>query len=352
MRMSQPAAPEGRLRAYAQFIGAIIYFLLIAGLARDSAPALVGDRWAPLAQQGILVFLLLLGYTAMGLWLNHQANPISEQGLPRRKGWRGEAALGMATGWGMAAACVLPLALIGGIVVSVSASPSDWGWLAADAAFFALAALGEEIAFRGYGFQRCVEAVGPIWASLGFAFFYAMTQWLLPGADGASFAVAMALGLLLSAAYLRTRALWVSWGINFGWKASRALVFGLTISGVSAHSPVVQGVALGPPWLTGGGYGLDGSWFAFLVLLVALPVVFRLTRELDFRYNAPVIVPAGIPVDMEAAIRAQHEAAMGAGTAMGAGAEAATPLVQIAPVGAAPDASPGELPADLAPRHE
>ena len=42
---------------------------------------------------------------------------------------------------------------------------------------------------------------------------------------------------------------------------------------------------------------------AFLILLVALPVVFRVTRDLDFLYNAPVIVPGGIPVDLDAAAR-------------------------------------------------
>jgi hypothetical protein len=47
------------------------------------------------------------------------------------------------------------------------------------------------------------------------------------------------------------------------------------------------------------------------MLLVALPVVFRLTRDLNYRYNAPVIVPGGIPVDLDAVSRAQHEAAMG-----------------------------------------
>jgi hypothetical protein len=138
--------------------------------------------------------------------------------------------------------------------------------------------------------------------------------------------------LVLSTACLRTRALWLSWGINFGWKASRALLFGLAVSGVSSHSPVVQGDPMGPFWLTGGGYGLDGSWIAFLVLIAAIPVVFRVTRELDFRYNAPVIIPAGIPVDLDAAARRQHEAAMGP-------AEPAAPsLVQIFP--ATPTAPP------------
>jgi hypothetical protein len=160
---------------------------------------------------------------------------------------------------------------------------------------------------------------------------------MVPGSSHASVAVSVALTLLLSTAYLRTRALWVSWGINFGWKASRALIFGLAVSGVNSHSPVVQGDPMGSFWLTGGGFGVDGTWIAFFVLLAAIPVVYRLTRELDFRYNAPVIVPGGIPVDLDAAGRAQHEAATRT-------AEPAAPtLVQIFPAAApAPLAIPME----------
>jgi hypothetical protein len=135
----------------------------------------------------------------------------------------------------------------------------------------------------------------------------------------------VALSLALSTAYLRSRALWVSWGLNFGWKASRALLFGLAISGETRHSPVVQGNPMGPFWLTGGGFGLDGSRVAFVILLVAIPVAYRLTRELDYVYNAPVIVPGGIPVDLSAAGQRQHLAATGTV------ATAAPALVQILP---------------------
>jgi hypothetical protein len=97
---------------------------------------------------------------------------------------------------------------------------------------------------------------------------------------------------------------------------------------------------MGPFWLTGGGFGLDGTWLPFFVFLAALPVVYRLTRELDFVHNAPVIVPGGIPVDLDAAARAQHEAAMGA-------AEPATPgLVQILPATSPAPTPTQELPAN------
>jgi len=328
--MSAPETGLGRMRAYLQFIAAVLYFFLARSLARHGAQGLASQEWAPLAEQAMLVFLLLLGYAAFGSWMDRQSRPVSEQGLPRRAGWPREAALGLAVGWSIAVLCVLPMVLNGGIAIVLTLQPSAWGWLLADAAFFALLALAEEIAFRGYGFQRFAYAVGPIGAAIGFAAFYAIVQALLPGGSHASIAVSIMLSLVLSTAYLRTRALWLSWGLNFGWKASRALIFGLAVSGINSHSPVVQGDPMGPFWLTGGGYGLDGSWVPFFVLFAALLVVYRLTRELDYQYNAPVIVPGGIPVDLDAAARQQHEAATRP-------AEPAAPsLVQILPATAPP----------------
>jgi hypothetical protein len=50
------------------------------------------------------------------------------------------------------------------------------------------------------------------------------------------------------------------------------------------------------------------------------------TRDLNYKYNAPVLVPGGIPVDLDAAAKRQHE------TAMGTAEPAAPALIQIAPV--------------------
>jgi len=336
--MTNPQFMGSRLRAYLEFVTAVVFYFAAGSVARRAAAGLAGPAWSPLVEQAMLVFLLILGYAAFGILFDRQQNAVSQQGLTMREGWPREAGMGVALGWSLAVVCVLLLTLDGGIAIVLNTQLSAWGWLLADAAFFALAALAEEVAFRGYGFQRFVHTVGPLGASLAFAALYAVVQTLRPGSSKASVAVSVVFSLLLSLAYLRTRALWVSWGINFAWKASRALLFGLVIHGVSSHSSVVEGDPMGAFWLTGGGYGLDGSWMAFVLLILAIPVVYRLTRDLDFRFNAPVIVPGGIPVDLDAAARRQHE------EAMGPVAEAAPSLVQIAPVSAsaAPvPASPG-----------
>lgn len=322
--MSEAPTVRHRVRSYLQFVLAVFYYFVARALAHRGADGLADILWSPLVEQIMLVFLLLLGYSSMGFWFQRQQQPLGSQGLPRRPGFTREFAMGLACGWGIAVICVLPMAIAGGIAMVLSGRMDQWFWLISDALFFLVATLAEEIAFRGYPFQRFVESVGPLGGAIGFSAYYALVQQMIPGSSRVSFAVFFVLGLLLSTAYLRTRALWVGWGINFGWKAIRAIFFGLAVCGVSSHSSIIIGDPMGPFWLTGGGFGADGTWLAFFVILAAIPVVWRSTRELNFRYNAPVIVPAGIPVDIDAAARAQHDTAMGPA--------APPPLVQIAPV--------------------
>jgi membrane protease YdiL (CAAX protease family) len=327
-------ARTGKIRAYLEFIAAVLYFFVVRSFAHNVAIGIQRDAWAPLVEQFLLASLLILGYAAFGSLFDRQARSIAAQGLPLRSGFTHEFGVGLALGWAAVVVCVLPMLLIGGIAIVITAQSSAWEWLVADLLYFALFALGEEVAFRGYGFQRFTAVVGSSGAAFGFALFYAVVRALQPGATNASIAVSVVFSFLLTTAYLRSRALWVSWGLNFAWKATQGLIFGLTVSGISSHSPIVEGNPMGPFWLTGGGYGLDASWWACLVLLCAFPLVYRVTRDLDFRYNAPVFEPAGIPVDIDAAAKRQHEAAMG--SPVEPPAPAAPALVQILPAGTPP----------------
>jgi membrane protease YdiL (CAAX protease family) len=338
--MTATNAANGRVRAYGHFIIAIFYYFLARIIARHGAIGLSSEQWSPVVEQTMLVFLLLLGYAGLGFTLNRQVHPLTAQGLPHRDGWSREVGNGVAFGWAMALACVIALAVGGGIAIRLSTQPSSWVWLAVDLLFFALAALAEEIAFRGYAFQRFAQALGSAGATIGFAAFYAFMQAMLPGTSRASIAVSIAFSLLLTTAYLRTRALWLSWGLNFGWKASRALIFGLAVSGINIHSPVIQGDPMGSFWLTGGGYGLDASWLAFFVILAGFPFLFRVTRDLNFRYNAPEFIPAGIPVDLDAAARRQHESAMGPTEPSAPTLVQIVPLPSGSPQNSAPQAPP------------
>jgi len=317
------AGPAGSL---GRFLFAVLYFFLARTLARHGAQGLVSEDWRPLVEQAMFAFLLLFGYAGISFSFDRQLYPIRQQGLELRTGWFGEAGLGVAVGWAISVFCVLPIVISGGIVVHLSTSLTSFRWLFADAAYFALLTLALQVAFRGYPFQCAIKVIGDLPASLMLSVLYGILNAWLPGASRASMAVNIALGLLLAMAYLRTRALWLPWGIHFGWVASRALLFGLPVNGISSHSQVIQGDPVAAYWITGGDFGLDGSWLAFVAMLLAMPFLYRATRDLSFRYNAPVLVPGGIPVDLDAAARRQHDAATRSD------APEVKPLVQILPV--------------------
>jgi hypothetical protein len=133
--------------------------------------------------------------------------------------------------------------------------------------------------------------------------------------------VTMLAGVLLSVAYLRTHALWLAWGFHLAWNLSMGAIFGLPVSGLTTFSTIVQTNTAGPRWLTGGAYGPEAGLFTFIVLIVGIVALVRVTRDYAWEYTHAPIVSAGYAVEVEPP-KAHVE--------MEAKAAAATPLVQIA----------------------
>lgn len=316
--------PVERLRALGFFILAIVYFIFAQVLSGSAARGLTSGDGRELLSRTMLLFLLLAGYAGMGYAFQMQREPLKAMGLMRRPGWPREFGLGLALGWGAILACVLPIALFGGLVVTLWNTPRQYGLLLLNILVLAIAALAEEVAFRGYPFQRLIEAIGPMMATILMAVFFGLIHLRNPGATSASTLVTVLSGVLLATAYLQTRALWLPWGFHFGWNVVMALLFGLPVSGLN-FSAVVESNPLGPVWLTGGMYGPEGSLTAVLVLVAGLVVLVWVTRDYAWKYAQPVIVAGGIPVDLDAAQARVHDAAQAQS------AEPATPkLVQIA----------------------
>jgi membrane protease YdiL (CAAX protease family) len=312
-----------RLRALGWVVISVLYFLLAERLAASAATGLATGAWEELWFRVFLLFLLIIGYAAMGYTSERQKHPVRAMGLVRREGWKGELGLGAALGWGGMVACVLPIALSGGLYIYFYWSWAHFGRLFLDLATLGVAAVAEEVAFRGYPFQRLIDATGPVTATVLAALAFGMLHLGNPDVSAASTLTTVLAGWLLALAYLRTRALWVPIGFHFAWNAAMGILFGLPLSGLTEFSPVIKTYAYGPLWLTGGGYGPEGSAIAIVVLLALLVVMMLATRSLKYRWAIPEIVPGGIPVDIDAISRRQHEAAMGPQ------APAAPSLVQI-----------------------
>ena len=299
MRLTQFTAAD-RVRAFGYVIIAGIYFYIAQGISVHAANGLASGVWYPFFERGILLFLLVLGYAAMARLFNRARQPIRGMGLDFRPGWQREFGLGAAMGWGMLLASILPLVLSGGLIITFWAIPRQFGILIVDLLVLVVASLAEEVAFRGYPFQRMIEAIGPTLATIVFSFVFAGLHMFNPSANRASFLITVFSSWLLSVAYLRTRALWVCWGWHFAWNTSMCVLFGLPVSGITQFSPVIQSNTVGPEWMTGGNYGPEASAVTAVVLLVGIFVVYRVTRSLAYLYTQPVIVAAGIPVNLDA----------------------------------------------------
>ena len=322
-----PLSFAERMRAFGWFLIAAFYFLLAQLIASHAARGLAPGDSFEVVNRAILLFLLLLGYAGMGRVGQQQRSPLRAMGLGLRPGWLLETALGAALGWGGIVACVLPIAVVGEMALKFDAAPHQLLLLLIDLATLAIAALAEEVAFRGYPFQRLIEATGPTSATLLVSLIFMAAHLSNPDASSASLITTLVAGWLLALAYLRTRALWVCWGFHFGWNASMGLLFGLPVSGLTIFSPVISAYTRGPVWLTGGGYGPEGSAVAIVVLFILLFILVRSTRALKYQYAGPTLIAGGIPVDIDALARKEHERGVGPG----ATAHAEQQLVQIAP---------------------
>ena len=72
-------------------------------------------------------------------------------------------------------------------------------------------------------------------------------------------------GLLLAAAYMVTRRLWLSIGFHMGWNYTQSGIFSGIVSGGDSDPGLFRNTIDGPVVLTGGSFGLESSLIAFLL---------------------------------------------------------------------------------------
>jgi hypothetical protein len=79
-------------------------------------------------------------------------------------------------------------------------------------------------------------------------------------------------GILLSLAYVRTRSLWLPFGIHVGWNVGLGFVLGFPLSGLDLASLWTTGVA-GSDTILGGGYGPEGGLLATFIFASSAVIV-------------------------------------------------------------------------------
>jgi len=126
-------------------------------------------------------------------------------------------------------------------------------------------AISEEMLFRGVLF-RWLEEFGGSWVALILtSAFFGAGHLLNPNASTiAAVGIAVEAGVMLGAAYMLTRSLWLPMGIHAAWNFTQGEIYDIPVSGMPVHG-VVDARLCCNPLLTGNGFGLEASLIAMII---------------------------------------------------------------------------------------
>lgn len=182
---------------------------------------------------------------------------------------------GMGREWGVGAMIGAGLYSLSAVVLMILGmyridGLNPWSFLIPAVPMALSSGLFEELIFRGVLF-RSVEDLCGSWISLVVSsLVFGFLHLLNPGGtlEGAIY-ISIEAGLLLAAAYLVTRRLWMSIGFHMSWNYTQSAVFSGVVSGGVSDPGLIRDTIVGPDLLTGGSFGLESSVIALVVCTAA-----------------------------------------------------------------------------------
>lgn len=203
-----------------------------------------------------------LAAAALANWLSlriFEGRNLLDAGLWWNRASADNLLLGLLGGAGSAAVVLgPPLLFRGAHMIATPQDPPTFGKLIFVLLLLAAGVFGEELLFRGYGFQILLAAAGPYATILPVGVVFALLHGANPNASWFGLANTAGFGILFGYAYLRSRDLWLPVGLHFGWNFTLPL-FGVNLSGLKMN---VTGYEMawtaGPVW-SGGAYGPEAS---------------------------------------------------------------------------------------------
>ena len=237
--------------------------VLAAVETKAASAAGIMDK-GPLQFAGALVLAALI----IGLWkllrAKLEADPDREFTFQRAGG---EFAAGLGIGFVLFSLVAGITALLGGFeVLGLRGTGALWSMLSLSV----FSGVFEETLLRGV-VLRHLEAMLGTWTALAISSaIFGAAHLMNPDATPfAACAIAMEAGILLGAAYLLTRRLWLAVGLHAAWNFTQGWVFSVPVSGGPAPLGLLITRRAGPDWLTGGNFGLEASVIALVVATAA-----------------------------------------------------------------------------------
>lgn len=294
-------AQDGRLRAgWRALAGCTVAYLanrlaiVLAVTAPVNRPRLFEAIYRPSA-----MLLVMAGFSLLLIVLDGvEGNPLPAMGLDAGL-CRLRQALGGVMLGGVLIGAVMPgLVAWGQLSFRLHLTSHSLALAGGELYILATGAMAEELVFRGYPLQRLMEGMGPALGVALMSLLFGAVHLANPNASALGFANTVGVGVVLSLAYVRTRSLWLPWGIHFGWNTTLGMVFGLPVSGLTDFAVLVRGTARGPQWITGGPYGIEAGVLGSGAIVLGLVGVILGTRKpkRNSSHRAPPD-PTSLPAD-------------------------------------------------------
>jgi Predicted metal-dependent membrane protease len=216
----------------------------------------------------IMVYILAMKYMAQ----------LSTSEISRQRAGI-EAVMGVLTGTIFIAVSTLIIVALGGYSLQWNHAADTGSVLLSSIEVSLGGAIVEELIFRGLLFQ-VIQKWGGKWLALTVtSLFFGVAHLGNPGATlWSGLAITLEAGVLLGAAFMWRKNLWFVIGLHFAWNTLEGLL-GIPVSGHAAAGlfmAKVHGTAL----LTGGNFGLEGSFVPVIIsLLISIPMLIGAKRS-------------------------------------------------------------------------
>ncbi len=237
-------------------LGGPVFFMM--GLSNGFMKKYAATPLLSIAAAAAMASLALAVYVGFVRFVERR--PVSELALP---GMGRELGIGLLIGAGLYTLCVLILMVLG-IYRIEGLNPLSF---VIPAVAMALSSgIFEELFFRGAVFRIIEEWLGSWVSLLVSSLVFGLVHLFNPAGTitGAIF-ISIEAGLLLAAAYMLTRRLWLSIGFHMSWNYTQSAIFSGIVSGGVADPGLIRSNIKGPEVLTGGSFGLESSVIAFLL---------------------------------------------------------------------------------------
>jgi hypothetical protein len=268
----------------------VVVFVVVTFFLWWAAASLITPFIDALVASALSLGVAVLGSTALMMRL-YEMRPFHHVGLFANRTAAVHLGVGVALGGGSALVIVGVQWLTGWVRMEPTPDPEPWAArLTFGLVVLVVGAVGEELLFRGYGFQHLLLAFGPWFSILSTSLIFGWAHTANPAFTQISMVNTALFGLVFGYAYWRTRDLWLPVGMHWAWNFCLAAV-GARVSGFRMDLLGVSVVSTGPVMWTGGNYGPEASLLATLVL--AATTVFLWKARLDRQLLGILVVPEG-----------------------------------------------------------